>query len=65
MSFLHNKQAKAKEITLIGAILLIIIGIIFLTQSGNDPSGITTWIGIIFLFVGIIALVAMLIKLFK
>lgn len=60
-----NKSAKAKEITLFGAIFLIIIGIIFLSQSGADKTGIVLWMGIIFLLVGIIALIAILVKLFK
>lgn len=60
-----NKQGRGKEVTLIGAIFLIIVGIVFLGSSGSDPTGIMFWIGIIFLFVGIVSLIASLMKLFK
>ena len=64
-SLLKDKQARAKEITLGGAIILIIMGIILLTQSGSDPSGVIAWMGGIFLLVGIVALIAILISFFK
>jgi len=65
MNLLLNKQAKAKDITLVGAIILIILGIIFLSQSSSDSTGIIFWFGLIFLFVGIITLIAIFIKMFK
>lgn len=60
-----DNRAKTKEITLVGSILLIIIGIIFLGASSSDPSGIIFWIGIIFLIAGIVSFITILIKLFK
>lgn len=60
-----NKTGKAKEITLIGAIFLVVIGIIFLSSSSSDSTGVTFWIGIIFLVVGILSVIAILIKIFK
>ena len=65
MNLLLNKQAKAKDINLVGAIILIILGIIFLSQSSSDSTGIIFWFGLIFLFVGIITLIAIFIKMFK
>jgi uncharacterized membrane protein HdeD (DUF308 family) len=60
-----NKQAKAREITLGGAIILIVMGIVFLSQSASDSTGVVFWLGIVFLFVGIISLIAILISYFK
>jgi len=60
-----NNKGKAQEITIGGAIILIVLGIIFLSQSGSDSTGIIGWMGIVFLIVGIIGIIALLIKLFK
>ncbi len=60
-----NKIGKAKELTLGGTILLIIIGIIFLSQSGSDSTGTIFWMGLIFLIVGIVGLVSILISYFR
>lgn len=65
MSLLNDKKAKAKEITLGGAIILIIVGILFLSASGTDPTGVIFWIGIVFLLVGVISLIAVILSFFK
>lgn len=65
MNLITDKKAKSKEITLGGAIILMVFGIIFLSKSNTDPTGIILWMGIIFLFVGIIGLIVILISYFK
>jgi len=60
-----NKQGRAKPITFVGAIFFIIIGIAFLGSASSDPSRIIFWMGIIFLFGGIVSLIPIIIKMFK
>jgi len=60
-----NKKGKVKEITLGGAIILLVLGIVFLSQAASDSTGVVFWLGIVFLLVGIISLVAILISYFK
>jgi hypothetical protein len=57
-----NKSGKAKEITIGGLIILVIAGILFLTESGNDQKGLLGWIGLVFLGVGVLGIIAFFIR---
>lgn len=60
-----NKAGKAQEITIGGCLILILFGAIFLSASSSDTTGILNTIGIIFIGVGIIGLIALLVKFLK
>ena len=60
-----NKCGKAREITLGGAILLLIAGIAFITQSGTDSTGLMLSIGLIFSLAGGVSLAGILVSYFR
>jgi hypothetical protein len=57
-----NKSGKAKGVTYLGCIILILIGVVFLSQSGSDPTGVVFWIGLLCVVFGLIGLALLLIK---
>ena len=59
------RGAKANEITLVGAIFLIAIGIFFIANAHSDTTGIMFVTGIIMVLVGIISLVTILMRMNK
>ena len=62
---IKDKSGKAKEITLGGCIILIIAGILFISASGSDSTGIMLPIGIIFVVAGVVGLIAIFFSFFK
>ena len=55
-------MGKNTGITFGGAILLIIVGIVLLTQAGVDATGIMLWSGLACLFLGIGGIAILVIK---
>ncbi len=60
-----NKHGKVKEISLTGAIFLVIVGIAFLGSANSDPSGIVGAMGVAILGIGFLVLAVVIIKLFS
>jgi|APSaa5957512535_1039671.scaffolds.fasta_scaffold02346_5 hypothetical protein len=53
------------ELSIGGSLILIVAGILFLSTSPSDSTGVMLPIGLVFLFGGIIGFVALIFKSFK
>lgn len=62
---MNKKGQRGESITLGGSFALIVFGVIFLSASGSDTTGILNMMGIIFIAGGIIGFIALLVKFFS
>ena len=57
-----NKMTKSTGVTFGGSVILIIFGIILLSQSGIDATGVLLWSGLVCLFLGIGGIAVLILK---
>jgi len=55
-------MVKSSGVTFGGSVILIVFGIILLSQSGVDSTGILLWTGLTCLFLGICGIAVLILK---